>query len=519
MSGSARQNHRCDEGNFGRLGNQMSWNALLKPNALVSVIPAEYACFAEPVAAALCCFLEGLPFAEQKAILSDQATLPPTADISQRLGRLARCCPVLHKLGQVLARDQRLAPELRAQLCALESLPASVPLEQIEALLQQELGALDGRGVTLQPPAIAEASVAVVIPYLDHAHAGAKRRGVFKLLKPGIEDRLELELTLLERVGQHLDERCDELGIPALDYEESFQQVRQKLLDEVRLGNEQQHMRQARCFYQDDPSVQIPEVFGHCTPRVTAMEFLEGGKVTDHRLESPRDRRRLAHKALKALITKPIFSPDSAALFHGDPHPGNLFLTTDHRVGILDWSLVGRLRQNERERIVEMILAAVTLDSERLFRLLVDMSQHTRLNHATARQLACEWIQKVRRGQWPGLGWLLGLLDEAVQTARLRVDADLMLFRKSLYTLEGVVSGIGVDQRCRDDVLCSEFLRHLAAEWPRRWFTQPSSRTFATGLSNLDLAATWLSLPLAATRYWSETACDIWNPAVLPENS
>ena len=110
-------------------------------------------------------------------------------------------------------------------------------------------------------------------------------------------------------------------------------------------------------------------------------------------------------------------------------------------------------------------------------------------------------------------------LPEAVQTARLRVDADLMLFRKSLHTLEGVVNGIGVDQRCRDDVLCSEFLCHLAAEWPRRWFTQPSSRTFATRLSNLDLAATWLSLPLAATRYWSETARDIWNPAVLPANS
>ena len=98
-----------------------------------------------------------------------------TATVSERLGLLARSCPVLHKLGQVLARDQRLAAELRHELRQLESLPPTVDLETIRAILADELGPLERLGITLLPPAIAEASVAVVIPFRDDRNPTAAR--------------------------------------------------------------------------------------------------------------------------------------------------------------------------------------------------------------------------------------------------------------------------------------------------------------------------------------------------------
>ena len=67
--------------------------------------------------------------------------------------------------------------------------------------LLRELGPLEHLGITLLPPAIAEASVAVVIPFKeagDHLPHG----GVFKILKPGIEERLKLELDLPARAGR-----------------------------------------------------------------------------------------------------------------------------------------------------------------------------------------------------------------------------------------------------------------------------------------------------------------------------
>jgi len=493
-----------------------NWDFLLDASSLAPVLPTEYAHFARPIGDGLKVFLGGLPEDEQVAILREQAKLPVTASISQRLGLLAQSSPVLQKLGQVLARDQRLSPVLRKYLCELESLPPAVPLETIKEILAAELGPLDRRGITLIPPAIAEASVAVVIPFRQEVRGDGTQvtDGVFKVLKPGIKHQLEQELILLERVGEHLDSRCEELGIPPLDYEEAFQQVRHKLVDEVQLENEQLHLLQAEKFFADEPRVKIPVLLDHCTPRVTSMERITGGKVTGHGLDRNRQKRRLAKLVAKALIAKPVFSKSDEAMFHADPHAGNLFLTDDSCLAILDWSLVGRLGVRERVAIVQIILGAMTLDSSRIVAVLSQLAERQIVDQAALTKVVEARIKRVRRGHFPGLNWLVGLLDEAVQDARLRVSADLMLFRKSLHTLEGVVAEVGESTGQIDKTLSIEFLRHFAAEWPRRWVRLPNSRNFATRLSNLDLTHTLLSYPAAVARFWTGHSLDILEACV-----
>ena len=117
-------------------------------------------------------------------------------------------------------------------------------------------------------------------------------------------------------------------------------------------------------------------------------------------------------------------------------------------------------------------------------------------------------LRRIRRGQFPGFSWLMGLLDEAAQDAGLRVNADLLLFRKSLYTLEGVVADVGEDRGQIDNVLTRQFLRHFVSEWPSRWLHLPNSRDFATRLSNADLTRAMLSYPATATRFWTGHASD-----------
>ncbi|REJ88503.1 MAG: hypothetical protein DWQ34_22025 [Planctomycetota bacterium] len=482
------------------------WESLLDESLLQDVLPRDSAHFARPIRDALAMFLSGLPDEDQRGVLRAQAALPPDASFSRRLGELARSCPVLHKLGQILARDQRLDPELRRQFRKLESMAPTVPLRKIEELLTAELGPLELRGVALKPPAIAEASVAVVIPF---AHKGGDQPGVFKILKPGIEARLARELSLLEQVGESLDDRCDDLQIPHLDYRESFQQVREKLADEVQLENEQRHLRQARDFYANEPDVQIPALYDYCTARVTAMERVTGDKVTSHRLKQPGGRRRLAALLARTLIARPVFSPADSALFHGDPHAGNLFLTDEGRLAILDWSLVGRLGETERIAVAQLILGGVSLDAEHIAAVLEDLGDPERLNRAELRFVIERRLKQIRRGRFPGLNWLIGMLDDATQDARLRVGPDLMLFRKSLHSLEGVVAEVGESDGLLDRALLSEFLRHFAQEWPGRWFQHPLSRRCATRLSNLDLTRTFWSGPAATARFWTGHTIDI----------
>jgi ubiquinone biosynthesis protein len=480
------------------------WDFLLDERALATVLPDAYAHYRLPIAGALAVFLEGLSQAHLAALLADQATLAPTASPAERLAALARSCPALHKLGQILARDRRLSPEFREHLQQLESLPPSIPLEVVEAILTRELGPLDRLGVVLSPPLLAEASVAVVLPFREERGngKGAPRDGVFKVLKPGIEERLELELELFERVGSFLDQRCDDFQIPHLDYREAFEQVRNKLRHEVRLDLEQRHLAHARAVYAEQPLVQIPALFDHCTSRVTAMERVVGGKVTEHGLDSRGEKCRLAELVIKELIARPIFLRASKALFHADPHGGNLFLTRDHRLAILDWSLVGSLGERERIAMVQITLGALTLDAERIVAILADLAERQPIDRAALESVVHAWLGRIRQGQFPGFTWLMGLLGEAVQTARLRVAADLLLFRKTLYTLEGVVADIGAQESRIDQVLLREFLGHFAVEWPARGFALPDSRMFATRLSNADLAQMMLSLPWTATRLW-----------------
>lgn len=479
----------------------MNWDTLIDEAALARLLPAAYAHFARPVKAGLVEFLSSLPQSAQEQVLADQARLPFDATLSVRLGALARNCPVLHKLGQVLARDGRLAPELRHELQQLESLPPTVDFDTIQAILTEELGPLDDLGITLLPPAIAEASVAVVIPYRDDRDPTAPE-GVFKILKPGIEQRMELELDLLAAVGSHLDSRCDELLIPHLDYRETFDHVRSKLAVEVRLDLEQQHLAEAKAVYMDEPDVQIPALLSHCTPRVTAMERVFGNKITDHALESRGEKQRVANLVTRALLAQSVFSPAHWAMFHSDPHAGNLIYTCDGRLAILDWSLVGHLGEAERVAIGQIVLAAVLQQPERIVELLTQLDVRRSVDCASLKQIAEDSLRRVRRGQLPGITWLVSLLDDATQVARLRVGPDLLLFRKSLHTLEGVLNELGADGFNMEQTLLVEFVRQFAREWPARWCAALSSRAFPTRLSNADLVHTYLSAPLAAARYW-----------------
>ncbi|MFZ1883203.1 MAG: AarF/UbiB family protein [Rhodoplanes sp.] len=476
------------------------WDLLIDEADIASLLPEAYAHYRWPIKRALTIFLEGLPAAHQDAIVEDQAALPSAATLSERVARLARSCPALHKLGQTLARDRRLAPELRLQLQRLESLPPTIPLQDIADILARELGPLDRLGIALEPPALAEASVAVVVPFRRE-----QGEGVFKVLKPGIEERLEQELALLERVGTHLDEECEALGIPRLAYRETFEGLAKHLRQETKLDVEQRHLALAHATYADDRRIQIPTLFPFCTPRVTAMERVHGDKVTDCRFDGDGGRRACAELIVASLIARPILSSGDTALFHGDPHPGNLLYTRDLRLAILDWSLATTLDEKRRVAFVQIVLGAVTLDADRVARALAALSERPDSLPDAVMPVIHAALGRLRALGLPGLLWLTDLLDNALH-AGMRFDAKMLVMRKMLHTLEGVIADIGADRSCIDAVLISDFFRRMAVEWPYRWLAPPDSRAFVTRLSNADLAGVTMSMPFAAMRFWLEFA-------------
>ena len=110
-------------------------------------------------------------------------------------------------------------------------------------------------------------------------------------------------------------------------------------------------------------------------------------------------------------------------------------------------------------------------------------------------------------------------MDEAVQSARLSLSSDLLMFRKSMLTLTGVLREIGGERFDLDQTVLKEFLYSSLTEWPARWLSPPNSRSFATRLSNLDIAETYLSTPMIASRYWQAMCQDfVQRHATCTEN-
>ncbi len=483
--------------------HQARWSLDVSP-----LVPEEYAAYRRVVVDGLLFFVRNLPVARFTRIAAEQEQLPRDASIPQRLAALMCHCPTLHKLGQVVARDRRLSPMLRSRLQALESMEPSTPISAIAPIIERELPDFNARGLELAPKALAEASVAAVIPFTaPSSQDDAPSSGVLKVLKPGVEEALAEELEIWTRLASFIDERCEHYEIPTLRYADTLETIRDLLSTEIKLDREQEHLKVAAAVYADDASVHIPALFPFCTPRITAMERICGRKVTDTE-ELPEDQRRtLANTVIQALIARPLWSPNAASIFHADPHAGNLFLTDGGQLAILDWSLVGYLGKSERIQTMQVMLGAVSFDSERISSAIAAMA-NSPSSEARLRHVVDKALDRLLPAKLPGFHWFISLMDDATLSAGVQFNDDLLLFRKSVLTIEGLIAGISTGGSF-DEVLPASAAQQLYLEGFSRTFASPQSRDFRTHLSNLDLLSLYWGAPATAARFW-QRLLDQW---------
>jgi ubiquinone biosynthesis protein len=198
----------------------------IDPQDLAAVVPDCYAAFRPVVADGLTFFLQHLSPPRLAEVFQAQADLPADAALPRRLVVFLHACPALHKIGQVLARNRHLDPELRRHLQELESLEPRTPTEEWRPALLRELApAVEPYCIRVAERPLAEASVAVVVPLIwsDPADgAGAPRRdSVAKMLKPGIAQRLDEDLAILGRLADYLEELWEAYGLPPLAYRQT----------------------------------------------------------------------------------------------------------------------------------------------------------------------------------------------------------------------------------------------------------------------------------------------------------
>jgi len=462
------------------------------------ILPEEYAEYRPLLMDGLCFLLERLPEHRLTEIFLEQAGLDSETTFADRVLNLLHQCPTLHKLGQIVARDRRLSVELRQSLQHLESIRYGADLEKLPDHLIEQLQHTQGIEVDTQP--LAEASVAVILPFTwKNGGLDDIQDGVFKLLKDGVAERLHDELEIWKKLGFFLEERCDYHNLPPLEYRETLESMCLLLKQEVCFQQEQRHLKEAAAFYSDEPNIVIPRLLPFCSSEVTAMERINGGKVTDAAL-SLSGRRKLANTLIEAMIAKPFWSPAEEALFHADPHAGNLFCTSDEKLAILDWTLAGRLSKEERINMMQIVLGGLFQNAAGICQAIENLGR-SQPDESRLRSCVSLSLQEIRRGQFPGFDWSQRLLDNIALSNIMGFPKNLVLFRKALLTLSSVVADIA-DNTSIDRIMLTAGLHRFCNEAPKRALANPGSRAFGTHVSNVDLLTLWGSTPNTAAAYW-----------------
>jgi ubiquinone biosynthesis protein len=463
-----------------------------------ALVPKAYIKWRPPVRDAMTFVVSHLSAPRLAPKLLEQIELPPKTSPETRLLLLIAKVPGLQKLGQVIARNRHLGPALRNALAKLENGIRDVRPEDIIALIRQQLGRrIETFEVKIKPVILSEASVSAVVPFtwLD-PDSGKRERGVFKVLKPHIPVCFAEDMDFLQELAQWFGAHHRDYGFPRQLIPDTFKKVRRLLQHEVNFVREQKTLVEARTLYLSMRGVRVPRLIEQLsTPAITAMSREHGVKVTNAAVHmSPVQRRKVAGQLIEALIAVPLLASDREAIFHGDPHAGNLLYDKQREeLIIVDWALRERLSRDQRRHLALLFLIVGLRDPVGACAQVEALAQYpVRRNSREARvirQTVTRLIDELPLTRLPSAADTVGLLEQIAMQG-VRFPASLIMLSKVLLTLDGILQDVG------GSAGRFSIIRHLAQHWlfHRAAFRSP--------VRPADMLTVQCSALLYGSRFW-----------------
>ena len=444
--------------------------------------------------------------------LLEQLELPENTSAEQRLWLLIAKVPGLQKLGQVIARNQHLRPALRNALARLENGIRDVKPEDMRAIIHRELGTrLEKYEVEIAPGLLSEASVSAVLRFRwKNPETGKRERGVFKVLKPHIPQYFSEDMDYLQGLAQYFGDRHHTYGFPAHLIPDTFKKVRRLLQNEVNFGREQKTLLEAWELYRGRPRVRVPRLIKPlCTACITALTEEQGIKVTNAAARLPKARRReVAEQLIEGLVAVPLLASQDDAVFHGDPHAGNLLY--NNRTGeltIIDWALRERLNREQRRHLALLFLMVALRDPVGTCNEIVALSQQQIRSASQLRKRVYETVRSFldELPLRPSSVDAMQLL-ERVALEGVRFPGALIMLSKVMFTLDGILGDVGGDSSSMGLTIA----RHVAQHWIR------NRKAFRSPLKTQDWITLQCSALLYGSRLWlrgEQALLDRWLPA------
>ena len=354
------------------------------------------------------------------------------ADDLEKLG------PTFIKLGQLLSTRSDLLPDAYVEaLSRLQDSVAPFPFERAQEIIETELGVrLHKMFREIDPEPVAAAS-------LSQIHRAVLRDGrvmAIKVQRPGIREIVVEDMAAMREAAAFLERRTK--AGRRYELARVVDELRRTLYGELDFTREAANLRALSDNLAVFPSLVVPTPYeDYSSERVLTMDFVEGRKVTSlsplslNEVDGPA----LADELFRAYLKQILVD----GFFHADPHPGNVLLTPDGRLVVLDLGMVARVGPGLQQELLGLLLAISEARSEDAATAAIRVGwKREGFREEEFREKVGALVLKTRDAVISELnvGRIIFEIARVSGGCGLRLPAELTLIGKALLNLDKVVS-------------------------------------------------------------------------------
>ena len=365
---------------------------------------------------------------------------PVTDDAKQDAERLAHDLeemgPTYVKLGQVLStRADLLPPVYLSALSRLQQKVKPFPFGDVEQIITEQLGVrLSNAFESFESKPMASAS-------LGQVHRAVLRDGrpvAVKVQRPDIRAQIIDDMDAIENIAEFADTHTT--AGRRYGFADMVSEFRRSLMAELDYRQEANNLVTLGTNLADRTAIVVPQpVPNYCTAVVLTMDYVEGRSIGDLSPlgRTDLDGQPLARELFSAYLQQILID----GFFHADPHPGNVLVTDDGRLALLDLGMVARVEPTMQDRLIKLLLAVSEGHGKDAADIAIDVGQ--KLEDYDGERFCREATELVTRNQGVAMGdvqagALIGELTRISGTNGLRLPPELTMLGKALLNLDEV---------------------------------------------------------------------------------
>jgi ubiquinone biosynthesis protein len=345
--------------------------------------------------------------------------------------------PCFIKLGQLLSTRPDVMPaNYIAALSRLQNTVKPVPAEKIVAIIESELGAsLSEVFSEFDYEPLATASMAQV-------HRAVLRDGsevAVKVQRPGVRSQIEIDLEVLHEMARFAT-KYTSFGA-RYGLEQIVRELEHSLSQELDFRLEADSTRLIGRQISDFPMLTTPTVYSeYTTRRVLTLSFIHGRQLKEVSREelNALNSKEIARQLLSAYLKQIVIE----GVFHCDPHPGNIFLTDDGRLALMDFGMIGRFDAGQKDNVILLRLAFSERLGERVADTYLDMIEIPKdVDRRSFTQDVSALVSRYHdmSGGRMAIGTALLDLTRLAQAHQTPVPSVMTLLGKAMLNLDGTI--------------------------------------------------------------------------------